>query len=109
MPTILDKIVATKRDEIARAKEVCPEAELRAAMADAPPPRDFFGALAAGGSIKLIAEVKKASPSKGLIRALRGSLRRRRSRSPLLHALEGQGVVVSAVQSRLERRSRQSA
>ncbi|HUG68195.1 MAG TPA: indole-3-glycerol phosphate synthase TrpC [Pirellulaceae bacterium] len=68
MSTILDKIVATKRDEIVRAKELRPEAELRAAIADASPPRDFFKALAAGGPIKLIAEVKKASPSKGLIR-----------------------------------------
>ncbi|MDA1054812.1 MAG: indole-3-glycerol phosphate synthase TrpC [Planctomycetota bacterium] len=69
MSTILDKIVATKRAEIVRAKQLRPEAELRAAIADAPPPRDFFQALAAGGAIKLIAEVKKASPSKGLIRA----------------------------------------
>ena len=69
MTTILDKIVATKRDELARAQTRRPEVELRAALADAPPPRDFFNALAAGGSIKLIAEVKKASPSKGLIRA----------------------------------------
>ncbi len=69
MPTILDKIVATKREEIARAKELRPEAALRAAIADAPPPRDFFNALASSGPIKLIAEVKKASPSKGLIRA----------------------------------------
>ncbi|MBC8356154.1 MAG: indole-3-glycerol phosphate synthase TrpC [Planctomycetes bacterium] len=68
MPTILDKIVATKREEILRAKELCPEAELRTRIADAPPPRDFFNALAASGPIKLIAEVKKASPSKGLIR-----------------------------------------
>lgn len=69
MPTILDKIVATKRQEIVRAKALRPESELRAAIADAPASRDFFGALADGGSIKLIAEVKKASPSKGLIRA----------------------------------------
>jgi indole-3-glycerol phosphate synthase len=69
MPTILDKIVATKREEILRAKQLRPEAELRAAIADAPPPRDFFNALAASGPIKLIAEVKKASPSKGVIRA----------------------------------------
>lgn len=68
MPTILDKIVATKKDEIAVAKDTVPATELQAALADAPPVRDFFGALAADGPIKLIAEVKRASPSKGLIR-----------------------------------------
>jgi indole-3-glycerol phosphate synthase len=68
MPTILDKIVATKRTEIQRAKSQCPEAELRAALVDAPRIRDFFAALAAEGPIKLIAEVKKASPSAGVIR-----------------------------------------
>src|SRR5439155_2479040 len=55
--------------EIERAKSVLPLAELRAGLVDAPPVRDFFGPLAAGGSIKLIAEIKKASPSKGVIRA----------------------------------------
>jgi len=69
VPTILDQIVATKRQEIERAKSVLPLAELRAGLVDAPPVRDFFGPLAAGGSIKLIAEIKKASPSKGVIRA----------------------------------------
>jgi indole-3-glycerol phosphate synthase len=69
MPTVLDQIVATKRVEIAQAKAAQPEAELRAQLADAPPVRDFFAPLAAGGSIKLIAEVKKASPSAGVIRA----------------------------------------
>jgi indole-3-glycerol phosphate synthase len=69
MPTILDKIVATKRAEIARAKTARPEVGLRARLADAPPVRDFFAALADVGPIKLIAEVKKASPSAGLIRA----------------------------------------
>ena len=69
MPTILDKIVATKRSEVERTKAARSEAELRAAMKDAPPVRDFFAALAADGPIKLIAEVKKASPSVGLIRA----------------------------------------
>jgi indole-3-glycerol phosphate synthase len=67
--TILEKIVATKREEIARAKLVLPLAELTAKLADAPRIRDFFGPLAATGPIKLIAEVKKASPSKGIIRA----------------------------------------
>jgi indole-3-glycerol phosphate synthase len=67
--TILDQIVATKRLEIERAKEALPLVELRAQLQDAPPVRDFFAPLAAGGAIKLIAEVKKASPSQGLIRA----------------------------------------
>ncbi len=67
--TILDKIVATKRQEIEAARQACPERELRAQLPDAPPVRDFFAPLAAEGPIKLIAEVKKASPSKGLIRA----------------------------------------
>ncbi|MGI9457019.1 MAG: indole-3-glycerol phosphate synthase TrpC [Aeoliella sp.] len=68
MPTILDKIVATKRAEIAAAKASRPVAELRRKVAAAPPVRDFFAALAVEGPIKLIAEVKKASPSAGLIR-----------------------------------------
>jgi indole-3-glycerol phosphate synthase len=67
--TILDRIVSTKREEIAAAKLRTPETELRAALQDAPPPRDFFAALAEPGGMKLIAEVKKASPSKGIIRA----------------------------------------
>jgi indole-3-glycerol phosphate synthase len=69
MPTILDKIVATKRTEIAAARAALPEVELRAQLADAPPVRNFFAALAAPGGIRLIAEIKKASPSVGLIRA----------------------------------------
>ena len=68
MPTILDKIVATKHDEIAQAKAAVPESALRAQLAAAPPVRDFFGALAQPGPIRLIAEVK-SSPSKGVIRA----------------------------------------
>lgn len=67
--TILDKIVATKREEIARAKAAVSEAALRERLAEAPPRRDFFAALAAPGPIKLIAEVKKASPSASVIRA----------------------------------------
>jgi indole-3-glycerol phosphate synthase len=69
MTNILDKIVAKKWDEIAAAKARVAEAELRDQIQSAPPVRDFFGALAAEGPIKLIAEVKKASPSKGIIRA----------------------------------------
>ena len=66
--TILDRIMATKREEIAARKRQTPEAELRRRAAAAPPPRDFFAALAEDGPIRLIAEVKKASPSAGLIR-----------------------------------------
>jgi indole-3-glycerol phosphate synthase len=66
---ILEEIVSTKRGEIARAKTAVPEAELRARLRDAPRPRDFFAPLAADGPIRLIAEVKKASPSQGVIRA----------------------------------------
>ncbi len=69
MTNILEKIVATKRTEIAAAKARLPLEELRAQAQDTPPRRDFFAALAAEGPIKLIAEVKKASPSKGIIRA----------------------------------------
>ena len=76
MSTILDKIVHGKRQEVAAAKASRSVKELRAALPDAPPTRDFFGALASdrpgpdgdGGPIKLIAEVKRASPSAGLIR-----------------------------------------
>jgi indole-3-glycerol phosphate synthase len=67
--TILDKIVATKRQDVDRAKAQQPLSELRAQLVDAPPVRDFFAALGAPGPIKLIAEVKKASPSAGVIRA----------------------------------------
>jgi len=68
MPTILDKIVATKREELARAKAALPEARLRERLAGAPPVRDFFAALGGGPPVRLIAEVKKASPSAGVIR-----------------------------------------
>jgi indole-3-glycerol phosphate synthase len=66
---ILDEIVARKREEIARAKAAVPEKVLRERAASAPSARDFFSPLAAPGPIRLIAEVKKASPSKGVIRA----------------------------------------
>jgi indole-3-glycerol phosphate synthase len=69
LSTILDQIVATKRQEIERAKAALPLAALRSKLSEAPPVRDFFTPLSAGGPIKLIAEVKKASPSRGIIRA----------------------------------------
>jgi indole-3-glycerol phosphate synthase len=69
MASLLDEIVAAKRAEIAAAKQARPEAQLRRAAPGAPPVRNFFAPLAAPGPIRLIAEVKKASPSAGLIRA----------------------------------------
>ena len=66
--TILEKIVSTKLIEIDRAKARIPESDLREQLESAPPVRSFFNALDASGPIRLIAEVKKASPSAGLIR-----------------------------------------
>ena len=69
MSNVLDEIVSTKWGEIAAAKAARPEAALREAAAAAGPTRNFFAALSVPGPIRLIAEVKKASPSRGLIRA----------------------------------------
>jgi indole-3-glycerol phosphate synthase len=66
--TILDQIVATKRQEIAAAKAQQPLDALRERLHEAPPLRDFFAPLAAPGAVHLIAEVKQASPSKGVLR-----------------------------------------
>jgi hypothetical protein len=51
MSTILDRIVVAKRKEVALAKDLCGEAELRRRLADASPPRDFLAALSAPGEI----------------------------------------------------------
>jgi len=68
MSTILDEIVAAKRIEVTEAKRRMPIEELEVQAAEAPPVRDFKAALAGPGPIRLIAEVKKASPSAGVIR-----------------------------------------
>jgi indole-3-glycerol phosphate synthase len=66
---ILDDILAHKKEEVAQAKARVPLEEMRRRALAAPPPRDFRSALRKPGEIAVIAEIKKASPSKGLIRA----------------------------------------
>ena len=65
-PTILDEILHWKRAEVERRKDVLSLAAVQAAAAQAPPPRDLAAALRAPG-VSLIAEIKRASPSKGLL------------------------------------------
>ncbi len=68
MPNILDEIVAAKRQELALQKEQVSLAALQEQIAEQPAPLSLSGAWS-GGGIELIAEVKKASPSRGLLRA----------------------------------------
>ncbi len=72
MADILKKIETYKRVEIAAAKRAHPLSAIEAVAKSAPPPRGFLNAIEgrlARGRYALIAEIKKASPSKGLIRA----------------------------------------
>jgi indole-3-glycerol phosphate synthase len=69
MNSILDRIVTYKRQEIAVARQRRPDADLERRLDDAPSPRDFRAALERQPDLAIIAEVKKASPSAGLLRA----------------------------------------
>ncbi len=70
MSDILAQIVADKREEVAAAQRSAPLDELKARAAEQDPPRNFFKALTRPKDrLRVIAEVKKASPSAGLIRA----------------------------------------
>jgi len=66
--TILDQILEQTRQAIERDRAAVPEQELESRIADLPSCRDFHAALAAGDQVQLIAEIKRASPSAGLIR-----------------------------------------
>ncbi len=66
--TILDKILVQTRQTIERDRAAIGDADLEASLRGLPACRDFHAALAAGPSVQLIAEVKRASPSAGLIR-----------------------------------------
>lgn len=72
MNDILERILSVKRAEVANAQRHRPLTVVRAHAANAPPPRDFVAALRAkigAGLPAVIAEIKRASPSKGVLRA----------------------------------------
>jgi len=65
---MLDKIIASKKEEVERRKKTLPLSHLKERIAQQKPPLDFLHALN-GNHIKLIAEVKQASPSRGILRS----------------------------------------
>jgi indole-3-glycerol phosphate synthase len=65
--TVLNRIIEARRAEVARRKRIMPEPMLRIAAGKADPPRDFAGALSRN-QLNVIAEIKKASPSAGVLR-----------------------------------------
>jgi indole-3-glycerol phosphate synthase len=72
MPDLLQRILEAKRAEVAAARASIPDREIERRAREAPPRRDFVGAIRArieAGKPAVIAEIKRASPSKGLLRA----------------------------------------
>lgn len=67
MPDVLREILSHKREELALRTSAIPADEMAAMAQDAPPTRDFAGALR-GDEVRIIAEIKRASPSEGAIR-----------------------------------------
>ena len=66
-PAMLKEIIAHKREELAQRRAERPLEEINREAARQPPPRDFATALRRTGPLRLLAEVKRGSPSKGLI------------------------------------------
>jgi indole-3-glycerol phosphate synthase len=69
--SVLERIMAVKRAEVAAAKKALPQSELQARARAAAPPRNFISGITekiASGKAAVIAEIKRASPSKGLLR-----------------------------------------
>ena len=72
MATILDEIVDYKRDFVAQAKRDRPLEVVQAQLGEGPPTKDFAGVLCKPDTVAIIAEIKKASPSRGVIRPVGG-------------------------------------
>jgi indole-3-glycerol phosphate synthase len=87
--SILDRIVEVRRESVAHRKRVLPEVALKIAAQKIDPPRDFQGALSRDG-FNVIAELKKASPSRGVIR-------QEYSPAALARMLEAAGAVALSV------------
>jgi indole-3-glycerol phosphate synthase len=87
--TVLSRIIETRRAEVARRKRIMPEPVLRIAAGKADAPRDFGDALARD-KVNVIAEIKKASPSAGV-------LRRDFEPAALARAFEGAGAAALSV------------
>jgi indole-3-glycerol phosphate synthase len=65
---ILDRIIRNKKNELEKAKKDYPLGLITSQIEETQPPKDFFKALESSGSVRIIAEVKCASPSKGVFR-----------------------------------------
>ena len=65
MRVYLDQILASVAEQVAQDRSRWPPERLQGELADLPPPRDFRGALARPGAVGIIAEIKRASPSRG--------------------------------------------
>ncbi|MFQ5706772.1 MAG: indole-3-glycerol phosphate synthase TrpC [bacterium] len=68
MPDVLDEIIANKKAELKKAKQEVSISRLWEAVAEQPPPKEFVGVLNNPECVSVIAEIKKTSPSAGIIR-----------------------------------------